>query len=165
MHCIDLVDFDFAEHKGYGFGQALVVGRDIFEYERFEKHLRHPAILKSDDAEAILRSLSYFDTLYFTRYETNVELMTAAKNKGKPFLVSLSDILGRRGFSRALAMYRISRFLEFCRSYKAGFVICSKAKDIYGVRDPDEICEICRLLGLEPEKTRAAMSHEWSSGD
>lgn len=155
---IDIADFDFKDFERYGFRHVLVVGRDIFEYERFEKHLTHPAVLRSDNVEAILGSLSYFDIVHFTRYETNVELITAAKNKDKPFLVSLSDILGRRGFSRSLMIYRISRFLEFCRSYKAGFVICSRAKDVYGARDLEEVVEICRLLGLEPDETKASMS-------
>jgi RNase P/RNase MRP subunit p30 len=130
---------------------VLAVGRDVFEYAKAEKHMEHPAILKSDDLKAILNSMPFFDFIYFTKYETNVELITSVAKKDKRFMISLADILGKKGFSKSLALYRISRFIEFCISYKADFVICSRAKDIYGVRDPEEIIEICKLLDLEPD--------------
>lgn len=154
MHCTDIVDFDFIDFKGYGFEKVSVVGRDVFEHSKAEKHMKHPAILKSDDLKAILTSLPFFDFIYFTKYETNVELITSVAKKDKRFMISLADILGRRGFSRSLTIYRMSRFVEFCRSYKADFVICSRAKDIYGARDPEEIIEICRLLCLEPDAAK-----------
>jgi len=159
MKYTDILEFDdsFTERSNYGFSEFFVVGKDVFEYGGFSKGVKHPAIMKSDDVELILNSLAFFDIIYFTRYETNVELISAVSRKGKVFLISLADVLERKGISRAVMMYRISRFLQFCRSYKADFIICSRAKNAIGLRDVDEIVEICKILGLEAEETRGAL--------
>jgi RNase P/RNase MRP subunit p30 len=157
MEFTDIVDFDFANPQDYGFSKALRIGRDIFIYTIPDKNPKSPSILAAQDKKSLLHNLRHFDLIYFPSYETDVELITSAVKKGKRFIVALSDILEKQGAERSITLYRIRRFIQFCNTYGAKFVIASFAKSVYGVRTPKEVGAIAHLLGLDPQQAEAAM--------
>jgi len=157
MEFTDIVDFDFANPQDYGFSKALRVGRDVFIYTTPDKTLKSPSILAVHDKKSLMHNMRHFDLIYFPSYENDVELITSAVKKEKRFVVSLSDILGKQGADRSIVIYRIRRFIRFCNTYGAKFVIASFAKSVYGVRSPKEVGSIAHLLNLDSQQAEAAM--------
>ena len=157
MEFTDIVDFDFANPQDYGFSKAFKFGRDIFIYTVPDKNPKSPSILAVQDKKSLMHNMRHFDLIYFPQYETDVELITSAVKKGKRFVIVISDILEKQGAERSIAIYRIRRFIQFCNTYGAKFVIASFAKSIYGVRSPKEVGAIAYLLNMDPQQAEAAM--------
>ncbi len=93
--------------------------------------------------------------LYCPKYEISLEMFAKASSLGKPFLISLSDIFSKHSH---LVLYRLSNFIKVGRHYKIKFIIASMAKDIYSIRDPEEIASILRLCGMTREQTFKGLS-------
>jgi len=157
MEFTDIVDFDFSNPQDYGFSKALRLGRDIFIYTTPDKNPKSPSILAVHDKKSLMHNLRQFDLIYFPKYETDVELITSAVKKGKGFVIALSDLLEKQGAERSIAIYRIRRFIQFCKTYDAKFVIASFAKSVYGIRSPKEVGAIAYLLNQDPQQAEAAM--------
>ena len=85
-------------------------------------------------------------------------MITSVKKRRKKFEICIGDILRRKGTERAKMIYRISRFLKFCLSYKADFMLTTRARSIDGVRTPKEISMIGTLLGLTEDQAKFAIS-------
>ena len=160
----DIVSFDPSasklKSKPFGYDRLLVTGKDIFVYsdKTARGDIGHPAIFSSSNADLLVQLAKRFDIIHHQTYEASPALMTKIAAKGKRVLISLHDILSRHGADRAKTMHRISRFVEFCKSYKAHFIIASMADTDYGLRSPQEISDIMKPLGLTSEQVRFSMS-------
>ncbi|MEM2974205.1 MAG: RNase P subunit p30 family protein [Candidatus Micrarchaeia archaeon] len=144
MEFVDIVDFDFQNPQEYGFSKMLRAGRDI-------------RICSATDAKRIMQTMRNYDLVYFPSYDANVELITYVAKKNKTFLVPLADILKRKGAEKSVVLYRIRRFIRFCMSYKAKFVIASLAKSEYDLRSSSEVRSIAFLFGITEEQAMSAM--------
>jgi hypothetical protein len=151
------VKFDFGDFSKFGFSRVFVVGRDIFFYEKRGGE-RSPSIFFSSDAKEMINNLKFFDFFYLQSYETNLELATKLKQKGKFFLVSIGDILSARGIERANRITKISKFIKFCDRNSVDFILATMARDFYEIRTPREIERIGELIGLTRTQARFAIS-------
>ncbi|VVB73343.1 Uncharacterised protein [uncultured archaeon] len=150
----------------YGFDSFLQLGKDV---------TIHPAgkpkksagsgpqpgrisIVSSSDTEELVRVLKRFDIVYSTIYDASPALLTRANVAKRKVLINLSDILGKEGADRAQMMHRVSRFLEFCRSYRVEAVFASMAKDESGIRTPQETADVFMQLGVDRAQTRYSYS-------
>lgn len=158
MQFIDIVDFDFKNHEDYGFSKVLRIGKDISLYTSSNKNPNSPSILAISNKNEIIQSMRKFDFIYFPTYENDVELITSAVKKGKCFIISTRDILKKKGAERAVSLYRLRRFVQFCISYKAKFIIASFAMSENEIRAPNEIASIMQLIGLNGKQALKAMS-------
>lgn len=157
MEFTDIVDFEFSNPQDYGFSKALRIGKDIFVYNTTNKNPNSPSILAVQDKNSLIHSMRNYDFVYLSNYDADIEIITSVIKRNKRFIISLSDILEKKGIDRAVALYKIRKFIKFCISYKADFVIASFAKSIYQVRTPKEVESIALLLDLLPQKAVSAM--------
>ena len=158
MKFVDIVDCEVSDPQKHGFSEILKIGRDIFIYNSPDKNPTTPSILAIQDKKEIVRSLRQFDLIYFPLYEADVELITSAVKKDKSFIISLSDILDRKGSDKSITLYKIRKFVKFCRAYKAKFIIASFAKSVYNIRNPREVGAIAALLDLTEPQALKSMS-------
>jgi hypothetical protein len=153
----DIVNFDFRDFPKFGFSKVFVVGKDIFLCRERKKA---PSIFFSSDEREMINNIKFFDFFYLQSYNTNLELATKLKQKGKFFLVSIGDILSSKGIEKANKIAKISRFVKFCNFYDVDFVLATLAKDFYEIRTPREIERIGELIGLTREQARFSISLE-----
>lgn len=157
MEFVDIVDFEFSNPQEYGFSKALRIGKDIFVYDAINKNPKSPSILAVRDKNNLIHNLRNYDFVYLPNYDADIEIITSVVKKNKRFIVSLSDILEKKGIDKAVALYKIRKFIKFCISYNADFVIASFAKSIYSTRTPKEVESISLLLDILPQRAVSAM--------
>jgi len=161
----DIIDLDPAQlqhpARFYGFNSFLVLGKDVSLHSAGAISSQRPAavsIISSNNTESLIRLVKKFDIIYSTTYDASPALLTRVATAKRKALVNVSDILGKEGADRAQMMHRISRFLEFCRSYRVEAVFASMAKDELGIRGSQETADIFSLLGVDREQTRYSYS-------
>jgi len=166
----DILDLDTSQLKRsprfYGFDSFLQLGKDITIHPagKSKKSVvpglqpSKPSIVFSSDTEELIRVVKKFDIVYSTIYDASPALLTRLNVAKRKAFVNISDILNKEGADRAQMMHRISRFLEFCRSYRVEVVFASMAKDEFGIRSPQEMADIFVQLGVNREQIRYSYS-------
>ena len=159
----DIVEFEFKNFEKYDYSNVLRIGHNIFEYDKPVRNPERPAILKSEDAELLRRNVKRFDILFIPTFEANVALITTVARKGKIFEIPVREIILSKGVERAKLIYRVRRFIDFCRSYKARFIFTTRARSLYEVRTPREIGRISMIFGLTERQGSSSMI--WEVGE
>jgi len=166
----DILDLDISQLKRsprfYGFDSFLQLGKDVTIHLAGKQkksggpgsHPGKPSIVFSSNTEELIRVVKRFDVVYSTIYDASPALLTRLNVAKRKTLVNISDILNKEGADRAQMMHRISRFLEFCRSYRVEVVFASMAKDEFGIRSPQETADIFVQLGVDREQVRYSYS-------
>jgi len=166
----DILDLDTSQLKrpprAYGFDSFLQLDRDVTIHLAGKQKKPgspgpqpgKPSIVCSSDTEELIRVVKRFDVVYSTIYDASPALLTRVNAAKRKVLVNVYDILSKEGADRAQMMHRVSRFLEFCRSYRVEVVFASMAKDESGIRSPQEIADIFVQLGVGREQIRYSYS-------
>jgi hypothetical protein len=163
----DILDLDISQLKRsprfYGFDSFLQLGKDVTLHpagksKKSGPQPGKPSIVFSSDTEELIRVVKKFDVVYSTIYDASPALLTRINVAKRKALVNVSDILNKDGADRAQMMHRISRFLEFCRSYRVEVVFASMAKDELSIRSPQEMADIFVQLGVDREPIRYSYS-------
>lgn len=167
MPLIDIIDFNSNQLRHqpefYGFDSFLYLGKDVTMHPTKGKsssspQTGKPSIVFSHNTEELIHSIKKFDIIYSTIYDASPALLSRVSVEKKKVLINISDILNKNGTERSKLLHRISRFLDFCRSYKAEFIFASLAKDEFSIRSPQEVSDILISLGTEREQTRYSYS-------
>ncbi|MBU0586399.1 hypothetical protein KJ780_02730 [Candidatus Micrarchaeota archaeon] len=90
-------------------------------------------------------------------YKFDIGLMKQFGEGNSCFLIDLSRIIDSSGFRRAIELGRMRNFLRICTKYGIRFALASFAKYEFSIRNADELCHICCLLGLNMGQAKFAL--------
>jgi len=92
--------------------------------------------------------------LYSSSYEFDDGAYLELQRSGGALVFSFSDILGEKGFRRAIVLSKMRLALAACRKAGCGFVACTLAKNEAGLRNARELVAFMAVLGMTQEERK-----------
>jgi len=126
-----------ANQKKFGLGKfnhANVLKKNILDADNLENAVQY----KNKKILIMLKDYS-FD-------EGAVKVI--AEKKKACFLIDVSQIIKSNGVRRAILLAYLRTFLKVCIKHGAFYTFASFANKEQEIRSPDELCNICMMLGL-----------------
>jgi RNase P/RNase MRP subunit p30 len=97
------------------------------------------------------------DPLHWRASGLNQVLVKWAKKNEVAIGFSLSSVLGVSGVTRGIILGRMMQNVRLCRKYKVRMVMCSFARDIFGLRNVSDMQSFGRVLGMTPGEVKHAL--------
>lgn len=92
--------------------------------------------------------------LYSPSYEFDDGAYLELARGGGALVFSFSDVLGEKGFRRAIVISKMRLALAACRKSGCGFVFCTLAKNEAGLRNARELVAFMAVLGMTQEEKK-----------
>ncbi len=113
-------------------------------------------IISVADLEEAAKSKSKKALVIPQDYRSDIGLMKGFAGGKAAYLVDLGRIIESSGFRRSMEMAKIRNFLRICVKYEVPFAIASFAGSEFSIRNAQELCNICALVGLNAGQARFA---------
>ncbi|HDM36291.1 MAG TPA: hypothetical protein ENG09_03430 [Candidatus Syntrophoarchaeum butanivorans] len=85
-------------------------------------------------------------------------MMRLGSKKGVALELNLFDIIHGRGKRRTRSLFMMRENVRLARKYRMQVVVTSGASSIYDIRAPREIISLSKLLGMNQEEAKDALS-------
>lgn len=86
-------------------------------------------------------------------------ILKVAKKKNVAVGFALHPLLQARREQRAILLGRMIHNVRLCRKYHVKMVLCSYAKDVYGLRGASDMQSFGRILGMTPQEAKDALDY------
>ncbi len=97
------------------------------------------------------------DHLHWRASGLHQVLLALAKKHDVAIGFGLYPILHTQGEQRAVVLGRMMQNVRFCRKYQVRMVLCSFAKDLFGLRSASDLQSFGRVLGMTGAEAQQAL--------
>jgi len=97
------------------------------------------------------------DNLHWRNSGLNQVMLSLAKKNNVAIGFALQSVLQTGGVKRAQSIGRMMQNVGLCRKYKVKMVLCSFAKDIFGLRSASDMQSFGRVIGMTPTEAKEAL--------
>ena len=98
------------------------------------------------------------DHLNWRNSGLNQMLLKLAQKNDIAIGFCLSSVLEHQGIKRSAILGRMMQNVVLCRKYKVRMVLCSFAKDIWGLRSASDLQSFGRVIGMTPSEVKQALN-------
>ncbi|MFH1470121.1 MAG: RNase P subunit p30 family protein [Candidatus Micrarchaeota archaeon] len=140
-----------------GFSKILVWGKDLEEFKD-NWDSGKPTLLDSSDPSYLKPRIKRCSIVYDPSFQLDLGVIRAAAKHEKPFEIPIARLLLNSGIERAMLMKRMRRFLKICNKLGAGYILTSRATNVYEMKRPPELIAIGGILGLTYDQALRAIT-------
>lgn len=97
------------------------------------------------------------DRLHFRTSGLTHQILQLAYKNDVAIGFCFSLLLDRKGAERAMILGRMMQNVRLCRKYKVRMVLCSFAKNVYGLKSASDLQAFGRVLGMTPLEAKKAL--------